>query len=907
MNQFQRLKDLNDQYRLNLRLHASKPFLEGCRELGFFDEDEKALTIQVIQVSEDGKKQSQNLTRWMGCPLIDNPKTNNQAFTTNNGFENGNNDIIYQHYQLYQTKYHEVCERMGFNLLYCYSTTDYITFDVDVKENLELPLIRRLLLKYPFYLSPTKGLPKIIIPMNKQIMPPALLNCGFKQVIFNGTDVLGKGNMSYAPIDGHLFNTDFTIDRMARSDFRDCPLVEKTVPKSMSSSSSSASSKSSDYASISVERMREMLEFIVKCSAEEFPDDPHLRVGAVYRGEGNTCWLKICRALKDWDASEVGFEMLHEFSKKTYGYDESKWVKGGRSWKDWETCDSMTVNVGYIVNLYNSFREKFPPSATLGFDASNSKEKFLGLILEQDKDGVNHLDVGNFLLQFEELHKYRYSVKTKNWYQVNDETALWERKQSFYIGDFINRFVVPFLAPFLETIQDKDTLIVLKLLLKSLKMSNFQKGIMDYLHMFVSHDSFEMELNKNVDIISFRNGVYNVRERLFRPRIPSDFISITTNTDYVPLESEYVRFFRGLFRQIVQPRRMKDEDDKEHISLDEEIEDDTEYLEREKYLYKVLSFPLFGGNTNNAIFLMVGSQGENGKSTINELNLSCFGDYSVHSPNTWLTAKCNSVHGTSPIAQYVYVRYLRTSEPDASQKFNTSILKEITGDQVISARALYSENISYKPQFVPFVECNSLPGIQDPNDGGFRRRAKVVKFNNQFKNDNEFNEKDKTHKKQNPKLKDKLKQQETINQYVMFLLDRFLEYHLPTYPMKNLSGCPQEYEDYLKEYITDNNPVQAFFEERNYTFIPHNDDEETKKKFRKMGDEYTVGYLRMMYNETNHERLSPENFGKRLRMFAGKCVFKYKIMYVCYEIKDTPPPQQSTIEINTSSDITVPL
>lgn len=895
--ELERLKYLNEKYDLHLHLDYYLPFEEGFKQVGFHEEQN--LSIQVYQFKNE-KKESVNLSKVFGCPQITRDGELKDAYTCNNGFTNGNNLIIYNHFLQNKEKYKQICQSRNYRLTYTHDTTELIVFDVDDEKDLTQPFIRRLLLKYPYVLSTERQLFKIIIPVIKEYMPPALLNCGFKTKIFEHTDVLGKGNMNYVSYDNHLFNTDFDmLFYTSQDDWKDCPLQEvpkkvKTIPLK--------TQENTTYPTISKNKMEEMLEFIRVCSTKEFPNEPNKRVGSVYLGEGNTCWLKMCRAIKDWDSTQVGYKILHKFSKLTPNYDEKKWRKGGRSQKDWENCDSMNVNVGYIVNLYQYFRELFPPSSIL--DPTNPKENFLGKILDQGKDGVNHLDVANFFLQFPTLlYKYRYSLNSKKWYELNEETNLWEKKPSFYLGDFINRFIIPFLMPFLDKFEDEETMKVFKSLLYNIKTVSFQKGVLDHLLKYVSHTCFELELNKNVDVLSFKNGVYNIRENVFRNRLPEDYLSITTNTDYEKLTEEDIIFFRKLFRQIIQPRRMKEDDDEEHIDLEEEVKIDTPYLERETYLYKTLSFPMFGTNTNNAVFLMVGDQGENGKSTINNLCKDAFGEYMIESPNTWLTARSNSIHGTSPIAQYIYNRYLRTSEPDASQKFNTSILKEISGDQDISARALYCENVIFRPQFTLFVECNKLPGIQDPNDGGFRRRAKVIRFNNEFKKESEYKDTIKSYKKQDTKLKDKLKDKKTLNQFIMFLLEMFLKYHRKTYPMKNLDNPPQEYEDYLQNYIKENNPIQAFFEENGYTFLPHNDDKEIQDEYRKKSDEYTVRFLWNVYIDTTKDAMKLETFGKRLALFAGKSIWKYQIKHVLYEKQDLTQDLQTETKIEEEEGI----
>ena len=57
----------------------------------------------------------------------------------------------------------------------------------------------------------------------------------------------------------------------------------------------------------------------------------------------------------------------------------------------------------------------------------------------------------------------------------------------------------------------------------------------------------------------------------------------------------------------------------------------------------------------------------------------------------------------------------------------TGALKEYTGGDKISCRALYGDQITFEPQFKMVLTCNNLPSLSS-SDRGVWRRVSVVEF-----------------------------------------------------------------------------------------------------------------------------------------------------------------------------------
>ena len=64
------------------------------------------------------------------------------------------------------------------------------------------------------------------------------------------------------------------------------------------------------------------------------------------------------------------------------------------------------------------------------------------------------------------------------------------------------------------------------------KMS-FKKEIITELMYMYYDESFTKKLNDNRDLICFNNGIYDLKNKIFREGLPDDYISYCTNIDYI--------------------------------------------------------------------------------------------------------------------------------------------------------------------------------------------------------------------------------------------------------------------------------------------------------------------------------------------------------------------------------------
>ena len=245
------------------------------------------------------------------------------------------------------------------------------------------------------------------------------------------------------------------------------------------------------------------------------------------------------------------------------------------------------------------------------------------------------------------------------------------------------------------------------------------------------HDEYFLkQKDMNNYLLGFNNGVFDFNENRFRPGYHEDYMTKGTNYDYIPIDviktqyQEEEQEIRTFFDQIYP---IKDTND---------------------YMWNVLASLLIGGNMNQDFYMFIGN-GSNGKSMVTKLLEYIMGDYFGSLPSSCIIGERVGAGKVSPeVIALKGVRVAIINEPKRNEILNDGIVKEMTGGDKVSGRALYGAPDSFIPQFKPIVATNVTYTINDTTDGIWRRIKKInhiSKFedNPNLKNKNEF-KKDKT-------------------------------------------------------------------------------------------------------------------------------------------------------------------
>ena len=257
-----------------------------------------------------------------------------------------------------------------------------------------------------------------------------------------------------------------------------------------------------------------------------------------------------------------------------------------------------------------------------------------------------------------------------------------------------------------------------------LRRTNNKNNIMKEAKEHFFDKLFLDKLDNNPYLLCFTNGIIDFEKKEFRMTKPDDYVSLCTNIEYIKIDEENVK----------------------HMGIKKEITDFMKQLFPDpllnKYMWQHMAASLKGTNENQVFNIYTGT-GRNGKSKLVDLVSMALGDYKATVPITLVTSRRTTIGGASPeIAQLKGIRYACMQEPSENMAINEGVMKELTGGDPLSGRALYCDTITFNPQFTLVVCTNHLFDIKSTDDGTWRR-IRVCDFESKFldkpyKNEEEF-------------------------------------------------------------------------------------------------------------------------------------------------------------------------
>jgi len=358
------------------------------------------------------------------------------------------------------------------------------------------------------------------------------------------------------------------------------------------------------------------------------------------------------------------------------------------------------------------------------------KENTIDHFIEETLSVPTDYDFGMVLYQ---MFKDKYvctSIVNKIWYKFEDHH--WERDLGHSLRLSISRqmhniYLKKMNAYLFEAGQylpEDDRHIQLKAKIRQitdltpkLKRSNDKSNIFKEAAEIFYDEEFNKKMDENRYLLCFSNGVVDLKNKIFRDGYPQDYITKTTGIPYIPFDEE------------------------KNKNISNEIITFMEQLFPEqglnKYMWDHLASVLIGENINQTFNIYRGN-GSNGKSLLTDLMTLTLGEYAGNVPVTLVTEKRVGVGGTSSeIVQLKGVRYAVMQEPSKDAKINEGVMKQLTGDSTMQARALYQESEKISIQFHLVVCTNTLFEIVS-NDDGTWRRIRICNFKSKFVNPEDF-------------------------------------------------------------------------------------------------------------------------------------------------------------------------
>ena len=265
------------------------------------------------------------------------------------------------------------------------------------------------------------------------------------------------------------------------------------------------------------------------------------------------------------------------------------------------------------------------------------------------------------------------------------------------------------------------------------------------------------------------------------------------------------------------------------------------------YVQKAIGYSFTGSVDEQCLFILNG-RGRNGKSVFSNVVSDVAGNYAKQMNVQTIVAKKNqSGSANSDIARLEGARIVTSSELNEGDRFDESLVKQLTGGDKILARFLYGSEFEYKPKFKIWMATNHLPIIRGTDDGIWRR-IKIIPFNIQIPKE-----------KVDKKLEYKLKAEYTgiLNWIVQGAI---------MWQQEGLED-PEAVRQVIENYRAEMDPLDAFLEEccttgQNYSIKARDmynayhewakESEEYKMSLNKFGREMSKKLLRVKKRDGWH-------------------------------------------------------
>lgn len=250
-----------------------------------------------------------------------------------------------------------------------------------------------------------------------------------------------------------------------------------------------------------------------------------------------------------------------------------------------------------------------------------------------------------------------------------------------------------------------------------LQNTSFKDSVMKETAEKFYDEEFLQFMNQDGTLVGFSNGVLELRHEgsdgqhhvLFRPGRPDDCISFQMGRGQVGMDSiPYIPY---------DPATPAPE----HAEINEFFSKIYPDPVLREYALTLYSACLEGANKEQKFYIMSGAGG-NGKSKIIDLMSKTFGEYQESLPVTALTRKRADAGSANPeLIVLKCKRFVSMVEPEEGERINTSLMKQLSGEDTLKARGLFQDQDQFVVMARIFMSCNELPAVSSMDQGTWRR------------------------------------------------------------------------------------------------------------------------------------------------------------------------------------------
>ena len=144
------------------------------------------------------------------------------------------------------------------------------------------------------------------------------------------------------------------------------------------------------------------------------------------------------------------------------------------------------------------------------------------------------------------------------------------------------------------------------------------------------------------------------------------------------------------------------------------------------FIQRAVGYSLTASIVEQVLFFLYGT-GQNGKSTFAEALKHLFGGYMIKAATALYTVDKHGKEPETEIARLVGKRLVTGSETEEGTRLAESRVKDISGGDTLTGRALYCPAFNFLPTHKLWIYGNHRPDVRG-NDHGIWRRIKLIPF-----------------------------------------------------------------------------------------------------------------------------------------------------------------------------------
>jgi putative DNA primase/helicase len=278
----------------------------------------------------------------------------------------------------------------------------------------------------------------------------------------------------------------------------------------------------------------------------------------------------------------------------------------------------------------------------------------------------------------------RYNAPWKKWIVWNGKH--WELDDGYLIHDRGLKMIRGIYGELLKTADYRDRLDIEKYAVQSESVRRRKA--------FVEAASWIPELNIKTDdldkdpwLLNVENGTVDLRTGNLREQRAEDLITKIANVRFdpaapCPVWKQFVREIMNYNADLIT------------------------------FIQTAVGWAVTGDISEQTMFILFGS-GANGKSTFLNTVMNLLGDYAIATPTETFMRK-NGEQITNDIARLRETRFVTTTEAEQGKRLSEPLIKQIIGNDRMTARFLYGEFFNFVPAFgIGMVsgetKCGSFP------------------------------------------------------------------------------------------------------------------------------------------------------------------------------------------------------